>query len=761
MKKYLLTSALPYANGYLHLGHIAGAYLPADMVARFLRLSGERVLYVCGSDEHGVAITIAAEKKGVSPQEIIDHYHSANHEAFQAFSWSFDTYGRTSDARHREVSQDWFLDFYNKGILREKEEDQFFDEQTQMFLPDRYVEGTCPNCGSDRARGDQCDNCGAYYNQLELKNPRSLVSGKTPVVKKATHWYYPLGDFQERLEHYIESHNEDWKDNVLQQSRSWLKQGLGDRAITRDLNWGVPVPLEQAKGKVLYVWFDAVLGYISATQVWAAAQGQPEAWKEWWLSDTATGSGAANSDSTEYIAFIGKDNIVFHTLMFPSMLMARGGYVVPSNVPANEFLNLQGQKFSKSRNWSVDLRDAMHKLPLATQRDALRYTLAMNFPETRDSDFSWQDYQVRTNNELAAILGNFVNRSVQFMKANFESTVPLLPERYAKLNEAWDLLLADFRRDTSLGMSEALERYGANHVRYFNEQDLSFLAALHYGALTVASHYRSYRLRDALSESMNIARAANKYFNDSEPWKSVKTDRDACAKTLYICSQSLRSLAFVFAPIMPNVSHMIQQLLGLQQSYAGEALNGRASENYWSTIAEARVSGGQPLGEAHILFAKVEDEFIAALQATLGVPEGGGAVTTQSGTSSGGASSATEAKAAMGSSLSADNLIGIDDFKKVQLRTATILEAERVPKSDKLIKLQVDTGADRRQILAGIGKFYEPEQLIGKTVVVVVNLKPAKLMGHESQGMLLAANSESGLSLISPIDRSPNGAEVR
>ncbi len=738
MKKYLLTSALPYANGYLHLGHIAGAYLPADMFARFLRLSGERVLYVCGSDEHGVAITIAAEKKGVSPQEIIDHYHAANAEAFQAFRWSFDTFGRTSAPAHRELSQEWFLEFYKQGILREKEEDQFYDEESQMFLPDRYVEGTCPNCGSDRARGDQCDSCGAYYNQLELKNPKSLVSGKTPVVRKATHWYYPLGDFQQMLEEYIESHARDWKDNVLQQSRSWLKQGLGDRAITRDLNWGVPVPLDSAKGKVLYVWFDAVLGYISATKAWGQEHHQPDVWKEWWIRSDAK----AQAEPTEYIAFIGKDNIVFHTLMFPSMLMARKDYVVPENVPANEFLNLQGQKFSKSRNWSVDLRDAMIELPLGTQRDALRYTLAMNFPETRDSDFSWQDYQTRTNNELAAILGNFVNRSAQFIKANFQSAVPQLPERYARLNEAWELLVEDFRRDDKLSAAEATERYAPKHLRYFTEKDSAFVAALFYGSALVDQHYRAFRFRDALSESMNIARAANKYFNDSEPWKSVKNDRDECAKTLYICAQSLRSLALVFAPIMPNVSQSIQELLNIESPTTGEAQNGVRAENVWSTIPLPKLEAGRSLNEAHILFSRVEDSFIADLQAKLGVPE-------------------TVSARVDTETMVADNLISIDDFKKVQLRTAKILSAERVPKSDKLLKLLVDTGADQRQILAGIGKHYQAEDIIGKMVVVVVNLKPAKLMGLESQGMLLAANSEAGLALISPMDFSPIGAEVR
>ncbi len=751
MKQYLITSALPYTNGYLHLGHIAGAYLPADLYARFLRLAGEKVLYVCGSDEHGVAITIAAEKQGVTPQSIIDHYHQANLDAFLAAGFSFDTYGRTSDPLHHKLAQQWFLDFHAKGLLVEKEEDQFYDEQSNMFLPDRYVEGICPNCGSDRARGDQCDNCGAYYNQLELKNPKSLVSGNTPVVRKSTHWYYPLGRFQQQLEEYIASHEAEWKDNVLQQSRSWLKQGLSDRAITRDLNWGVPVPLQGSDGKVIYVWFEAVLGYISATQRWANERGTPDAWKEWWLSKEVEPREA----DTEYVAFIGKDNIVFHALLFPAMMMAHGDTILPANVPANEFLNLQGQKFSKSRNWSVDLRDAMAELPHPNQRDALRYTLAMNFPETRDSDFAWQDYQTRSNNELAAILGNFINRSMQFLHAHFEGKVPVLPERYARLNEAWSLLLEDFRRDPQLNAQQLHDKYAAKHLRYFLERDSAFIAALCAGTEEISRLYRSFHFRDALTETMNLARAANKYFNDAEPWKTVKSDRDECAKTLYICAQSLRSLSIAFAPILPSVSRHLQTLLGITDIECGDAHNGIAGNNYWSTIPEPLLSAGTTLTKPEILFSKVEDEMIASLVSKLG----DGSAPTE--TKSEAAPKKKKVAAADEAVLDGAGLITIDDFKKVQLRTATVLSAERVPKSDKLLRLIVDTGADQRQILAGIGKYYEPEAMVGKTVVVVVNLKPAKLMGLESQGMLLAANTADGLSIVSPLEPTPSGAEVR
>jgi methionyl-tRNA synthetase len=742
MKKYLITSALPYANGYLHLGHIAGAYLPADIYARFLRLHGERVLYVCGSDEHGVAITIAAEKKGVAPQEIIDHYHAANSEAFSGLHWSFDMYGRTSSAEHRAVSQEWFTTFFERGLLREREEDQFFDEEAAMFLPDRYVEGICPNCGSDKARGDQCDACGAYYNQLELKQPKSLVSGKTPVVRKTTHWYYPLGEFQQMLEAYIEGHAGDWKDNVLQQSRSWLKAGLGDRAITRDLSWGVPVPLQNAHGKVLYVWFDAVLGYISATRTWAADRGTPEVWKDWWWKSEKSEA----TEETEYVAFIGKDNIVFHTLMFPSMLHAHGDYILPAQVPANEFLNLQGQKFSKSRNWSIDVRDALLAIPTPSGRDALRYTLAMNFPETRDSDFTWPDYRIRTNNELAAIFGNFVHRSMQFLHAQFGGIVPDLAPAYATLPDVWERTVHECiarSAGASALSDEDIDGLVEKASGVLTRDDVVFICSMCTGMRNVARLYSVFRFRDAITETMNIARAANKYFNDMQPWKTVKSDRDQCAKTLYICVQSIYTLSVAFAPVMPAVASQIQEMLCCTTIADGRVGTAERGPDVWSSCVLPTLAQGTKLNEPHVLFPKIEEEFIIAMQAQLGAPDS---------TAPGTATPPVELP---------EGLITIDDFKKVQLRTARILEAERVPKSDKLIRLIVDTGADQRQILAGIGKVYEPEHLVGLTVVVVVNLKPAKLMGLESQGMLLAANSDSGLTLVTPMSFAPAGAEVR
>lgn len=742
MKRYLVTSALPYANGFIHLGHVAGAYLPADIYVRFLRLRGDRVLYVCGSDEHGVAITIKAEQEGITPKENIDRYHTANLDAFVGLGMSFDTYGRTSAPEHHEIAQEWFLDFYNKKLLVEKEEDQFFDEEAQMFLPDRYVEGICPNCGSDKARGDQCDSCGAYYNQLELKNPISLVSKKTPVVRKTTHWYYPLGAFQQQLEQYIEQHAGEWKENVLQQSRSWLKQGLGDRAITRDLTWGVPVPVDGAVGKVLYVWFDAVLGYISATKTWAKERGNADAWKEWWLQ-------SENSDEqTEYLAFIGKDNIVFHTLMFPSMLMAKQGYVVPANVPANEFLNLEGQKFSKSRNWSIDLRDAIRDFPQHV--DSLRYALAMNFPETRDSDFTWKDFQARNNNELAAILGNFVNRTIQFLHKNFNAAVPTLPERFSKLGEAWSLLIDDFERNVSLRAEEATEKLAAAHVRYFTHHDVAIIAAMYYGAKLVEKNYNAFRFRDAITESMNIARAANKYFNDAAPWKSAKTDSDECAKTMYICSQVLHSLAVVFAPVLPTTSRALYAALGATP-HTGEAQHGEVGVNTWSSIATITLAQNAPIALPTILFAKLEDDVIESHIAQLGPKEESSQAPAQ------------KAEPQPATANEASDIITIDDFMKIKLRTAKVLEAERVPKSDKLLKLKVETEGGERQIFAGIAKHYAPEDMIGKMVVIVWNLAPRKMMGSESQGMVLAVNSPDGtLSLITP-DKAdmPSGGEVR
>ncbi len=727
MKRTLITSALPYANGYIHLGHAAGAYLPADIYARYSRLKGEDILYVCGSDEHGVAITISAEKEKVTPKHIIDKYHSANKAAFEAFGMSFDNYSRTSIESHHETAKEFFGDFLEKGYLIDKEEEQFYDPKAKMFLPDRYVEGTCPNCGEDRARGDQCDKCGAYYNQIELKNPISTVSGGTPEVKKTTHWYFRFDMFQEFLEKYIEEKSKYWKDNVIQQTRSWLKQGLAERAITRDLDWGVKikeipgVDKKKAEGKVLYVWFDAVLGYITATKEYMKQHDRPDDWKKWW-----------QDEETRYLAFIGKDNIVFHTLIFPAMLHARGGYILPDNVPAHEFLNLEGEKFSKSKNWSIDLRDFIANHSGTYYIDALRYTLATNFPETKDADFTWKDFQSKNNNELAAIFGNFVNRSLQFTHKNFDAKVPSLPEKYARVPAKWNNLI-DFMNenpDKEINRDDYLE---------LSDNDLAVIKAIHSGLNKISSCYERFRFRDAIMETMNVARAANKYFNDEEPWKAVKDDADRAAKSLYFCVQLVHTLSIIFAPIVPFASKRISQILEVQ-SYTGEANNGKELRDIWYLAAYPTVEEGHTFRKPDLIFTKIEDEFVEKEVESLKV---------------------AAAKKAKAEELS--QLIEFDDFMKVKLRTATIIEAEKVKKSKKLLKLQVKLGDEQRQVVAGIAEHYEPEYLVGKTVVMVANLKPAKIMGIESQGMILAANTEDGkLSFLSPEKAEiGGGVEVR
>lgn len=694
MKRYLITSALPYASGITHLGNVVGSTLPADIYARYCRLAGRKTLYVCGSDEHGVAITIAAEKEGVSPQQLVDRYHHANATALQGAGIEFDIFGRTTDPLHKETAQDFFSEWMRKGLLVERDDDQFYDEQAQIFLPDRYVEGVCPNCGYDKARGDQCDSCGAYYNQLDLKQPRSVVSGHTPVVRKTKHWYFRLDAFQQWIHDYIEGHAAAWKDNVVQQSRSWVKQGLAERAATRDMKWGIPVPVPDADGKVLYVWFEAVLGYISATKQWAVQQGTPDAWKEWW-----------QDPETIYTAFLGKDNIVFHTIIFPILLHSRSeeGYILPENVPANEFLNLEGQKFSKSRNWAIDLVQYLTEFQQPQHVDILRYVLTMNMPETKDSDFTWRDYQARTNNELAAILGNYVNRVLQFTHKNFDGKIP-----------------------TSSKASP-------------DEHEVVLRQAIAYGVDKVAQNLDAYRFRDAVTEAMNIARAANKYFNDKAPWKAIKENPEDAAHTLNVCIQTIRSLSIVFAPLLPHAVRSMQVALG-EPAYAGEPRSFDHLEDIWTTAKDFVLPEGRVLTEPAILFTKVEDEMVQAKIAELG---------------SGIQQQEEKETAPM-------NMITIDDFQKIQLRTAVVLEAERVEKSKKLIKLQVDLGTEKRQILAGIAQHYTPEQLVGKTIVVVANLQPATLMGHQSQGMVLAASNEQGeLALVQPSAVVGPGAEVR
>lgn len=678
-KRTLVTAALPYANGPIHIGHLAGVYVPSDMYVRYKRLRGEEVLFICGSDEHGVPITISADKEKVSPQVIVDRYHELNGATFKRLGIEFDYYGRTSSPEHRTTSQEFFTHLQENGYIEPKTEPQFYDEEAKMFLPDRYVEGTCPVCSNPDARGDQCDRCGTYLNQTELINPRSKVTGTTPVVRDTEHWYFQLSKFQSELEDYINDKAGKWRDAVVQQARSWLKGGLQDRPITRDLDWGVPVP--NAPGKVLYVWFDAPIGYVTATK-----EHLPNDWKKWWAKD----------ENLEWVCFLGKDNIVFHTIMFPAMELAyskKGDFTfqLPTQIPANEFMNLEGRKLSKSRGWTIEPHEILDRY----DSDIIRYTIACNLPESKDSDFSWKDLQAHTNNELADILGNYANRVLTFVKNNFDGKVPNA------------------------------------------DADTAFLAQYESHAKEVARLYEAVELREAVTMTMDFARQANKYFNDAAPWKVIKTDKDAAAKIMRTCLEALRALGIYFRPILPNASLKIENMLGTDTCGVD-----------WNSAHKAALTPGNALGEIAILFTKLEDEQIE------------------------GELKRMEEMAAKAEVAAADGLkvrptasnekITIDDFKKIKLKTAVVVEAEKVPKSKKLLKLQITVGDEKRQIVAGIAEKYSPEELVGKTIVIVANLEPAKLMGIESQGMLLAVNDEKGVvTLVTPDSEAGSGLEVR
>lgn len=683
-KRILVTAALPYANGDIHLGHLAGAYLPADIYVRYQRLKGCDVVFVCGSDEHGVAIMVTAEREHTTAKHVVDRYHERNKEAFDLFGMSFDNYSRTSLPLHHKTSREFFADFFRRKILKEKEEFQLYCETDRMFLADRYVEGKCPRCGYPQARGDQCENCGSWLNQTDLIDPKCKICGNSPVVKKTSQLYFPLGNYQKRLESYIEerSKRDGWKENVLRYCGSWFKEGLEDRAVTRDLPWGVPVPAEGFEKKVIYVWFDAVLGYISSTIEWAEKKGDPQRWKKYWLAE-----------DTKYVAFIGKDNVVFHCIVFPAMLMAwndgsKEHYVLPENVPANEFLNFEGQKFSKSRGWGIDVRDFLAKFPA----DPLRYTLALNLPESRDADFYLKDFQARTNNELADILGNFVNRTFVFAHRTFGGRVP--PRKNLK------------------------------------KIDKEMVELLKTAPDRVGEHFEHYRFREGAIEAMNVARAANKYFNDSRPWKTAEEDKEACGTTINICLQTVRSLALLFAPVVPVASTSLLRMLNLQGAGQGGG---------WDTSGELALQDGHKLKEPEILVTKIEDTQIEEIISPLA---GAAPMETQSGQGD-------------------KPRITIDDFRKMDLRVAKILEAEKVPKSEKLLRLKVEIGPETRQIIAGIAQHYEAAKLIGQTIVVVTNLEPARIMGEESQGMLLAANEGSRISILTVQHDVPSGTIVK
>ncbi len=691
----LVTSALPYANGPIHIGHLAGAYLPADLYCRYQRLRARDVVYVCGSDEFGVAIVVRALREGTTPQAIVDRFHPLIRDSFAAFGMSFDHYGRTSGPVHRETSQDFFRRLAGNEVFVLKTDEQLYDATAGVFLADRFVKGICPECGYKDAYGDQCERCGTSLSPAELLSPRSTLSDAVPEVRTTTHWYLPLGDWQKRLQEYVASHSE-WKPNVLGQIGAWFTSGLRDRAITRDVPWGVPVPADVAKaaqvsarGKVIYVWFDAPIGYISATREWAQAQGDPSLWERYW-----------KDPASKLLHFIGKDNIVFHTLMFPAMLMGHGDFVVPHNVPANEFLTIEGRKLSTSRGWAVWLHEYLETFP----PDYLRYALAATLPESKDADFSWKEFQLRVNSELADILGNFVNRALTFAKKEFSGVVPPL---VSPSDRDRDILsrLADFP-----------------------------------GRIAVA--YERFRFREAVALTMDVARLGNKYFNDSQPWKTRRTDRLACGNAIHVSLQLCAALSVLTDPVLPFTAKKLRTMLrleGIRSSMPGAQPAGLIG---WDGAGAPLLAEGHVLGPRAILFTKVDDAVIDAQVERL----------TRQGEEQGKAPALpfAESKA----------MIDYEAFARLDLRMGIVLSAERVRKSRKLICLQVDLGFEERQILAGVAQHFDPAVLTGRRVVVVANLQPRKMMGMESRGMLLMAEDRDGRLALVTAD-SEAGAVVR
>ncbi len=691
--RIMVTAALPYANGPVHLGHLAGAYLPADLFSRYQRMKGQDVVFVCGSDEMGVAIMVRARNEGIDPQDLVDRYHPMIEKAFAGFGMSFDHYGRTTSPVHAETSQDFFRTLARKDVFALKTEEQLYDPEAGIFLADRFVVGTCPTCGNENAYGDQCEKCGSTLSPKELINPRSTLSDATPELRETTHFYLPLGDFQDRLDQWIGTHPE-WKPNVLGQVRSWLNDGLKDRAITRDVPWGVPVPKDvaeelgiDAEGKVIYVWFDAPIGYISDTKEWAMSQGDPDAWKPYW-----------QADDTRLVHFIGKDNIVFHCLMFPAMLMAHGDYTLPENVPANEFLNIEGDKLSTSRNWAVWLHEYLEDF----EPDLLRYALATMLPETKDADFNWSEFQTRINSELADVLGNFVNRTLTFAARFADGKVPELV-------------------DPSDADKAALEELATFPDR-------------------IGKAYDTYRNREAVFETMALARLGNKYFNDTEPWHTRKSDPQACANTIHVSLQICASLSVLMEPALPFSSARLRGMLNLEGVRA--SVPGGAAEGIgWDDAGKSLLQPGHALGEAGILFTKIEDDVMEEQKAKLGATPDGASDKDQP-------------------YEPVKDTIEYDDFAKLDFRMGTIVEAEEMPKSKKLVKTVVDLGFEKRQILAGIKEHFKPEELIGKRVAVVANLAPRKMMGTESQGMILMAEDREG-ALFLMNSGGENGSVIR
>ena len=685
-KRYTITAALPYTNGPIHIGHLAGVYVPADIYARYQRMQGEDVLFVCGSDEHGVPITIKAKKEGVTPQDVVDKYHTIIKKSFEDFGISFDNYSRTSAKIHHDTASEFFENLYKNDKFIEEVTEQLYDPEANQFLADRFVVGTCPKCGNEESYGDQCESCGTSHNATDLINPKSAISGAKPILKETKHWFLPLDQYEDYLKDWIlKDHKKDWKTNVYGQCKSWIDDGLRPRAVTRDLDWGIPVPVKGADGKVLYVWFDAPIGYISATKEWAQANGKD--WEPYW-----------KNEDTKLLHFIGKDNIVFHCIIFPSMLKAEGSYIMPDNVPANEFLNLEGNKLSTSKNWAVWLHEYLEDFP--GQQDVLRYALTANAPETKDNDFTWADFQARNNNELVAVFGNFINRVVVLTNKYYGGDVPE-PSTY-------------------------------------NEIDEQTLTELKTYPDVIASSLERYRFREAQKLLMDVARLGNKYLADEEPWKTAKTDAERTKTVMYVALQIAAALATLSEPFLPFTSNKLKDILNLTSQDSAE-------RNSWNDISSknALLPAGHQINKAELLFSKIEDEHIQKqldkLEASKKANEAENAVVDPE-----------------------KETVQFEDFTSMDLRVGTILEAEKMPKTKKLLVLKVDTGIDVRTIVSGIAESFKPEDIIGKQVTVLVNLAPRKLRGVESQGMILMTEDANGnLVFVNPDAAGiPNGKSI-
>jgi methionyl-tRNA synthetase len=671
----MITAALPYANGPVHIGHLAGVYIPADVYARFQRRSGKDVAFICGSDEHGIPITIRAKKEGVTPQHIVDQYHEIIKKSFSDLGISFDEYSRTTSKKHYQTSQDFFRTLHDKGKFTEEVSEQYFDEQANEFLADRYIVGTCPNCGNENAYGDQCERCGSTLSPSELINPKSMLSGNVPILKETKNWYLPLNEYEDFLNEWIiEGHKDDWKPNVYGQVKSWLNDGLKPRAMTRDLNWGVPVPLPNAEGKVLYVWFDAPIGYISFTKEWAEKNGKD--WKDYW-----------QSEESDLVHFIGKDNIVFHCIIFPAMMKAHGDYIMPKNVPAFEFLNLENDKISTSRNWAVWAHEYVEDFP--GQQDVLRYALLSSAPETKDNNFTWKDFQTKNNSELVGIFGNFINRVAVLVHKYYDGVIPQGDVNSPELKE------------------------------------------INKSAKEISGFLENYEFRNSLTSLMNLARFGNQYLQTEEPWKTIKDSPEKAAQSLFVGAQIAVALAQLCEPFLPFSSEKLLNMFNVEKAN-------------WSDVETkfVLIETGHKINESSLLFSKIEDDVIEAQIQKLENTKQNNKKTNPN---------ANPMK----------EEISFDDFTKIDLRTATILEAEKVEKADKLLKLKVDTGVDVRTVVSGIAESFTPEEVIGKQVMILLNLAPRKIRGIESQGMLLLTTKADGkLSFVTPDETVENGIEI-